>query len=198
MTGLVLLAAGESARMGTPKQVLSYGGRSLLRRAAQEALASGCRPVVVVLGAFAHRVGEEVPDLPLQIVTNEAWREGMAGSIRAGLEAVMAGPDGLRVGSVVIATCDQPFCTAAIIRRLVACYEERECAAVQSSYAGACGVPVLVDRRLFPELLELRGTEGARRVLQRHAEDTFMVPFPAGAIDIDTPEDYAGLGPPSA
>ena len=193
MRGLVLLAAGESARMGTPKQLLQFRGRSLLRGAAEEAVASGCRPVVVVLGAFASRLAGEVADLDVRTVINLGWREGMGGSIRAGMTALLTGPAGDAVESVVIMLGDQPFCTAAYLRQLVARQEERGCSAVASSYRGTCGVPALFSRSLFPELLALRGPEGARRILQRHTGETLEVPFAAGETDVDTAEDYDRL-----
>lgn len=191
MTGLVLLAAGRSARMGTPKQLLRFGGRSLLRGAAEEALASGCSPVVVVLGAFARRLKLELAELPVRIVTNEAWREGMGGSIRVGMDALLSQPDGDPVDAAVLMVCDQPFCTATHLRRLVVCHQQLKGAAVASSYGGVRGVPALFSRPLFAELLELRGPEGARRILQSHAYETWEIPFPAGAMDIDTPKDHA-------
>jgi molybdenum cofactor cytidylyltransferase len=191
MTGLVLLAAGESARMGTPKQLLQFRGRSLLRGAAETALASGCHPVVVVLGAFAARLGGEVAGLAVRTVINSRWREGIGGSIRAGMTALITGPQGEAVESVIIMLGDQPLGTAAHLRLLADRYEEQRCAAVASAYAGNRGVPALFSRPLFPELLALRGPDGARRVLERHADRTFEVDFPAGAMDVDTPEDYA-------
>jgi molybdenum cofactor cytidylyltransferase len=136
-------------------------------------------------------MAEEVADLDVRTVTNLAWREGIGASIRVGMTSLITGPDGDAVESVVIMLCDQPFCTAPFIRQLVACHEEHQCAAVASSYEGVRGVPALFGRALFPELLELSGTEGARPILQRHAQETLEVPFAAGAIDIDTPEDYA-------
>ena len=191
MTGLILLAAGESSRMGEPKQLLVFEGRTLLRRAAEEAMESGCQPVVVVLGALADRMTAELSDLPVRVVINREWQEGLGGSIRAGMEALLAGPDGDLVDAVVMTLCDQPFCTAAVIRRLVAAQEQLNSPAVASFYDGVRGVPALFGRSLFPELLELRGPEGARRILQRHADETLEVPFGDGAGDIDTPEDYA-------
>ena len=190
MTGLILLAAGESARMGQPKQLLRFGGRTLLRRAAEEAVASGCQPVTVVLGALADRMTAELSDLPVRVVINREWEEGLGGSIRAGMEALLAGPDGDRVEAVVMTLCDQPFCTAAVIRRLMAAHDELKSPAVASSYDGVRGVPALFGRALFPELLELTGPEGARRILQRHADETIEVALGDAAGDIDTPEDY--------
>ena len=193
MTGLLLLAAGESARMGQPKQLLVFQGRTLLRRAAEEALASGCQPVIVVLGAFAERLTPELSGLDVRVVINRGWQEGLGGSIREGMRALLTGPDGDAVDGVVITLCDQPFCTASYIGRLVALHDERKTSAVASSYNGVRGVPALFDRSLFPELLELRGPEGAKRILQRHASEILEVPLGDGALDVDTPEDYALL-----
>jgi molybdenum cofactor cytidylyltransferase len=104
VTGLVLLAAGESARMGRPKQLLKLEGRTLLRRAAEEALASGCWPIVTVLGAFADRLRKEVADLGVTVVTHRRWAEGlgsqsapvsMRSSVGRTKDPGSRGPDGL-------------------------------------------------------------------------------------------------------
>ena len=117
--GLLLLAAGASRRLGTPKQLLSYKGESLLRRAARTALASLCRPVVVVTGAHRESVESEIADLPLEIVFNEEWAMGMGASIRAGMEYLTARTD---THAVVVMLCDQPRVEARIINELVAAY----------------------------------------------------------------------------
>ena len=114
---LILLAAGASTRLGRPKQLLGFRGRSLLRHAAETALASVCRPVVVVLGALADRLQTELTALPVTVALNPAWAEGMAKSIRAGLKEVSSktpGPD-----AVVIMLCDQPLITAGMLDQLV-------------------------------------------------------------------------------
>ncbi len=87
-SALMILAAGASTRLGQPKQLLPFRGRSLLRHAAETALASVCRPVVVVLGAFAERLRHELNGLPVQVAMNLQWKEGMSSSIRAGLKAL--------------------------------------------------------------------------------------------------------------
>ena len=84
--GAIILAAGASTRMGQPKQLLSFEGRSLLRRAADAALASKCEVVVAVLGANALRVMEEIEDVPVLVALNENWSEGLGASVHAGLE----------------------------------------------------------------------------------------------------------------
>ncbi|HKG12318.1 MAG TPA: NTP transferase domain-containing protein, partial [Pyrinomonadaceae bacterium] len=87
--GAVILAAGSSSRMGSPKQTLQYGGESLLRRAALAALGAGCRPVIVVTGANAELSRRELDGLDVREVLNTLWETGMASSVRAGVEGLV-------------------------------------------------------------------------------------------------------------
>jgi molybdenum cofactor cytidylyltransferase len=191
--GVVILAAGAATRMGAVKQLLPFGGRSLLRHTAEEALASECGPVVVVLGAHAEQLQDELRELPVQVVVNPRWPEGMGTSIRAGMTAVTAAPGGAGLTAVLLTICDQPFFSADLVHRLLAAREESGSPLVASAYGETRGVPALFHHSLFPELLALDGPEGARRVIQAHAAETATVPFPEGAFDLDTPEDYAQL-----
>ena len=185
----IILAAGASERMGEPKQLLPFQGRSLLRHAALTALASRCRSVFIVLGAQAERLAEEVNDLAVQIVENPAWADGMGTSIRAGIAALsVENTDG-----ALLMLCDQPLITAATLDELVTLYEQAQPSAVASAYAGALGVPALFSRALFPELLALPGQAGAKQVLLRHQAHVKAVAVAAGQLDVDTPADYARL-----
>jgi molybdenum cofactor cytidylyltransferase len=192
--GVVVLAAGASRRMGEPKQLLRYGGESLLRRAVQAALGSRCRPVVVVLGAHAEVLRGEAAGA--QVVVNEEWAEGMSSSIRCGLRALDAATPVL-ADAAILTLCDQPFVTSEVIDRLVAAYEEKRPALVASRYESGgeatTGVPALFSRELFAELMELRGAEGAKRVITRHASEATHVSVPEASFDVDTPEDYRSL-----
>lgn len=191
--GIVVLAAGASTRMGlaaTPKQLLVYKEQTLIRRAAETALASVCRPVVVVLGANAVAVGGEL-ELPLIVTRNHEWETGMGSSLRAGLEAVLAADAG--VAAVVVLLCDQPFVTAELIDTLIERRRETGKTIVATEYDGARGVPALFARELFAELQALSGHEGARQIIRKHPNDTVAVPFAGAAIDIDTRDDYLSL-----
>lgn len=191
--GVVILAAGAATRMGAVKQCLPFRNRSLLRHTAEEALASRCHPVVVVLGAHAERASVEIRDLPVQGVVNPRWPEGMGTSIRCGVNALITGPEGAKVEAVVLTVCDQPYFSADTVRKLLAAQQQSRSPIVAAEYGGTRGVPALFSRSLFPELLVLEGQEGARRVILARTEETVGVPFPEGAFDLDTPEEYARL-----
>ena len=177
--------------MPGPKQLLRFGGVTLLRHAAQTAVAARCGPVVVVLGAAAtaKQFRFELVDLDVTVVENHKWKEGMSSSIRAGIEALEAGsPE-----AVLLMTCDQPYVTAAVLQQLVAAFHKDHPPAVACAYAGTIGVPALFDHSLFGELKGLEHDQGAKRVLERHLSRIGSIPFEQGAVDIDTPEDVPKL-----
>jgi molybdenum cofactor cytidylyltransferase len=173
--------------MGSPKQLLRIEGSTLVRRAAETALASRCQGVYVVVGAAAESVRREVLDLPLVVVENRCWERGMAGSVRAGIEAVEAARPEL--DAAILAPVDQPRIHPALLDRLIEVFEGGEHGIVASAYAGTVGAPALFARRHFGELTALSGDRGAKSVLLAHPAETARVPFPDGSIDLNTPED---------
>lgn len=187
----VILAAGASTRMGLPKQLLPFRGRSLLRHAVQVALTSPCRPVLVIIGAEAHRMREELQGLDVLAAENASWREGIASSIRTAIEALVGLPE--PPDAALFMLCDQPLVTSELLNCLVNTYQAGSHLAVGCDYGDTLGVPALFDRELFPELMNLRGNQGAKRVLQARAGRAAFVHFPDARIDIDTHEDYARL-----
>lgn len=189
--GAIVLAAGGSTRMGRPKQTLRFRGETLIRRAALAALGAGCRPVVVVTGAHAEPVREELFGLDVREVWNESWATGMASSVRAGLAALLeADAD---ASAVVLLLCDQPYVTAEHVASLVAAHRDTGRAVVASEYGEDYGVPSLFARALFEELARLEGGAGAKQIIKRHAHETHLLPFPEGAFDVDTPDDFTRL-----
>jgi molybdenum cofactor cytidylyltransferase len=186
---LIVLAAGASTRMGKPKQLLPYQGRSLLRYTVEQAIASKAQPIVVVLGAYAELIQPNIKDLPIDVVENPSWSQGMSTSIHVGMSAL----DMTSVDAVIITLCDQPFVSAQIFDRLIETYHSIHSAIVASKYQQTCGVPALFDRALFPHLLELKGQAGAKRIIDQYPNHLHAVPFEPGAIDIDTPDDYENL-----
>lgn len=176
MIAAVVLAAGGSARLGEPKQLVTLAGETLLERTVRTAREAGCSPVVVVLGAAAEQIVAACDLSDAVVVVNEFWAEGMGASVRLGVAEVQ-GADG-----VVLMTCDQPAVTAGHLRALMASGE-----VAGSAYAGRVGVPAYFPAAEFAGLLELRGDSGARELLRGVAG----VDLPGGEVDVDTVEDLA-------
>jgi molybdenum cofactor cytidylyltransferase len=191
---VVVLAAGGSSRLGTPKQLVRWRGRTLLRRAAETALAGSSGPVVVVLGAQAAALRAELAGLPVHVAVNRRWRDGMASSLRAGGRAARAasGRDG--PAAILVLTCDQPYVTPGLLRRLVRRFRHGA-PLVACAYAGTMGVPALFAAAHLGELLALRGDEGAKQLLVRHHSVVAPVPFARGACDVDSAHDLQQLSP---
>ena len=189
--GLILLAGGASERLGRPKQLLSYQGQSLLQHSVQAATASRAQPVVLVLGAHAADLQDEIHDSRVHVVINTGWQEGMAASIRSGVEAftkLAPAAEGL-----ILMVCDQPFVTAEVLNELIVTQEKSGKKIVACGYEDTFGPPVLFHRSLFGELLQLKGDIGARNIIRQHTDLVELIPFPRGSFDIDTEADYQQL-----
>lgn len=186
--GAVVLAAGASTRMGEPKQLLRLEGRTLLRRTVDAVFASSAWPVVVVLGAQSELIRPEVARLPVLIVENGDWKEGLSSSIRAGVGVLETFSLLLQAGLLV--TCDQPNFSAEAVARLIRVHRQGGPSIVAARYGGHPGSPALFARSHFHELMGLHGPEGARPLFARHAERFATVDLPELATDLDTPEDY--------
>jgi molybdenum cofactor cytidylyltransferase len=189
--GVIILAAGNSSRLGRPKQLLPYRGRTLVTHVAGETLSAGLRPVVVVTGAYRAEVEEALMGELVGLVYNSDWETGMASGIVAGLSNMLSLDSGL--DGVVIAVCDQPFISAALLSELAAAFETSGKGIVASAYADSMGTPVLFGSSYFEQLLSLSGSDGAKKLLLQHPADLAAVNFPDGHIDIDTAEDLRKL-----
>lgn len=188
---LILLAAGESKRMGTPKQLLAYQEGSLIRHAAIEAVESNCEPIIVVLGANADRISTELSDIPVHIAYNARWQQGMSSSIATGIIALES--INTDFNAVIVALADQPLINSRVYNRLIGRYYQNQVKAVASKYSDTIGVPAIFPRTLIPELLELKQQGGAKQLLNKYSDPAFNLDLPEAAIDIDTPADYQKL-----
>ncbi len=187
----IVLAAGASTRLGQPKQLIRINGETLLRRTTRLAIEAGSSPVFVVLASDEAHLTREMTGLAASIVINDEWQTGMASSLKCGLQAVLAVD--LNQKNVMVLVCDQPALDASILKNLLATHATRRSQMTVSRYRGTLGVPAIFPRTMFPELMELTGDQGARRLLQRHLEQVASVDFPGGEFDLDTPEDLARL-----
>lgn len=189
MTGIIILAAGSSSRLGQSKQNVIYRGQTLLQRAIETALASICAPVVVVLGANATSIIPTVRELPVNLVQNTDWAEGMSSSIRSGIiELKRVAPS---VTSVILMLCDQPFVDTHHLNLLI--MAKSKSGLVACSYDNIIGAPALFDVIYFDELIALKGHESAKKLLSKYADVVTSIPLPQGSIDIDTIEDLERL-----
>jgi molybdenum cofactor cytidylyltransferase len=183
----VVLAAGGGRRFGGPKQLASLGGVSLIRRAAALALEHCPRGVVVVTGAAAGEVAAEVADAGVRTAHNPAWREGLAGSLRVGIDALPAG----EVACLVL-LADQVLVDRDDLRRLIAAWSAAPQLVAASAYAGAVGVPAIFPVAYRARLRQLSGDGGARALIASLPEIS-RVAMPHATCDIDTPADLAAL-----
>jgi molybdenum cofactor cytidylyltransferase len=180
----IILAAGASTRMGSPKQLVLWDGETMLHRTARMASEAGCDPVIVVIGYEAKSMHAAVADLPVCCITNLDWKEGMASSLRAGVTALPT-----QAEATLLLVCDQPSLDTALLRSMLTAHHSQRGTMVACTYGDTRGIPAILPRRCFDELLRLRGDRGAKAMLE--GEKVIEVAFPGGALDLDKPEDLA-------
>ncbi len=186
----LLLAAGESSRLGRPKQLVEWEGTSLIRRAAEASIGAGCSPVVVVLGAEVERSLQELKGLDAEVVINNDWKAGMGASIGFGIRSIQALlplPE-----AVLISLCDQPHVTADQLRPFLDAFREARSDVIAAFYNDVAGVPALFSSKLFPDLAALKGEKGAREII-RNSPDATTIPLPEAGIDVDDDQDLDRL-----
>ncbi len=192
MISAIVLAAGESRRMGTTKQLLEWRGSTLLGWVLDTLLASPLDEIILVVGHDAERILERTSNPRVKAVLNPDFRRGMSTSLRRGLTAMDP-----RAEAFLVALADQPAVPAQAVRELIACfrgsYPEKKIAV--PAHLGRRGHPVLFSRDYLDEFLALTGDVGGRDILARHPEDVLLVEARTDAVllDVDTPEDYQSL-----
>ena len=185
--GLVL-AAGGSSRLGSPKQLLPWRGRTLLEHVVAQACASGLDEVLVVLGATAEQILAQVELGRARVVRNPDYASGMASSLRAGLAGL--GPE---VQRAVVILGDQPAVSGELLDTLLALQAEKGLPAAALSFGGLLHPPVVLHRSLWPSLRSLEGDVGCRALIRGRPELVAALPVPGDSrhpADVDTMEDY--------
>jgi molybdenum cofactor cytidylyltransferase len=187
MISAILLAAGQSKRMGELKQLLPFGSETIIERSIQNLLRTRIDELIVVLGHRAGEVAERISRLPVTVAINEAYLEGMTSSVQIGLAAV--NPE---AGAFLLALVDQPRIPPSIIDRLIDLYRQSGAKIVKPRYQGQSGHPVIIDLTLRDEILRLPPSVGLNQVTRAHSEETIYMDVDSSAVveDIDTPEDY--------
>jgi molybdenum cofactor cytidylyltransferase len=188
----LVLAAGRSTRMGAVNKMLAQiGGKPLVRIAAEQALASRARPVIVVTGHEREKVESALKGLPVRLVHNPNYVDGLGTSLKVGIAAVPEESD-----AVIVCLGDMPQVDAALIDRLIAAFDpERGGLVVVPSIDGRRGNPVVWSRRFFQDLMGIQGDVGARYLIGNYAESVVEVPVAgeAALTDVDTPESLSAV-----
>ncbi len=181
----VVLAAGQSTRMGRNKMLLEIGGRTLVRRAVTTAFTAGLDPVLVVVGHQSDKVRGELSGLPCTPVLNGEYASGMNTSLRAGIVAL---PDD--VAAAVVLLGDMPLVDAAMVRSLVEALRRGNRPLAVSIYGDVVAPPIAYGRALFPELRALTAEACGKSVIKRHRAEATELRWPSETLtDLDEPAD---------
>ncbi len=187
----VLLAAGESKRLGQPKQLVPFNGKPMIQQVVSKLIDAGWQHIVVVLGSKGDSIVDVLQGHELELVFNNNWRKGMGNSLSFGVKAVLKKwPD---TENLLISVCDQPFITTAHLIKLKNGMKEAGCSILASGYSDTFGPPIICGAKFFPRLLQLDGEKGAKSVFANHENELKVIPCEEGAIDIDTPEDLNNI-----
>jgi molybdenum cofactor cytidylyltransferase len=190
-TTALILAAGASRRLGRPKQLVDWRGTPMLQRVIDAVAAWPVDGIALVLGAHEEEILAAIDPGDALVVVNPEWEEGIASSLRAGLDAV-ARQGGAERAFIVLG--DQPSIPPDVPAGLLAGMEDSGRPAVIPKYRYQRGNPVLIDRFLWPRLMSLEGDAGAARLLQAHPEWVHEVRFDhPPPRDVDTPQDLDDL-----
>lgn len=189
MISAILLAAGESRRMGRPKQLLEWQGGTLLQHSLESLLKSDADETILVLGHQAELIRNSLPDFQIKIVVNHDYQKGMASSLRQGLLALDPGSE-----AFLVVLADQPDIGPDIVSRLIREFRQAspERGIVRPVSRGLPGHPVLFHIRYLQEALQLHGDVGARQIVAGHPAEILDIEVEDDGIvnDIDTPEEY--------
>ena len=186
---ILILAAGNSSRLGSPKQLVTFMGKTLIESITEVAL-SISEEVLIVLGGNADLILSKLErfESEISIEFNPNWQQGMWSSIRTGIEKLAEKSD-----LILILLSDQPFISKVLLQDMLQTYANYKNPVVACVYNNTLGVPILFNKSVFPELLKLTGDQGAKSFLHLYENRISTVDFPEGIFDIDTIEDVENL-----
>lgn len=190
-TGVIILAAGSSSRLGSPKQLVSFQGKTLIQKMIDLVEAFPFAEKKLVLGAHSAAISEQIHTKDVQPIWNENWAEGIGSSIRFGLASCLSTSPDLK--NLLILLTDQPFVSQNLILQMLELQSQQLSGITACIYEEIIGVPAIFSATFFPDLLNLQGDTGARKIIQQHLNQVKTISFPKGKIDIDEPQDLEKL-----
>ncbi|MEM7551354.1 MAG: nucleotidyltransferase family protein [Bacteroidota bacterium] len=189
-TSILILAAGNSSRLGRPKQSVTFEGKTLLEKTIQAGKISNAQSTYVVLGFSYNKLMKDLDLSHEFILINEEWNLGMGNSLKYGVSKIMELEP--KTEAIIVSVCDQPYLSASIFNGLLGRFQGDQ-KIVASYYSGIQGVPALFSKTYFKEILNLQDESGAKYLLNKYKERVVSVAFEKGEIDIDTPDDLSLL-----
>jgi molybdenum cofactor cytidylyltransferase len=181
----IVLAAGASSRLGSPKQLLQWRDRPLLAHSIERAQAVLFERVIVVLGANSDAIQTAVDLSAVRTIANPDWKQGIASSIKMGIQAL---PETATAAFILL--CDQPLINADHLQNLLNVWQDNQSHIVASQYPNSVGVPALFPSEYFPSLLALTGDKGAKALLTKFADKLLTISLPEAELDIDNVADF--------
>lgn len=184
---ILILAAGESKRLGKIKQLLKHRGKSLIESTVERAVSTSSK-VVVVLGAYYQQIHVTIQHHPVIVAENSQWREGVASSIRIGLETAL--DQYPYIDGIMILLADQPLVANDHIQTITGQATNENDIIIATAYGGIVGVPAYIPKRYFDALRKLEGNIGAKQLINENRNQVKVIKLDAAAIDIDTQQDW--------
>jgi molybdenum cofactor cytidylyltransferase len=191
----VVLAAGESSRMGRPKALLPIQGVRFIEKIVTSLKSTRIEKIVVVLGHDAEEMRQKIADLPVAIVINNDYKNGQLSSLVAAIREIDSWKSPAEVDGILVHLVDHPYISAPLVDAMIARFYESKKLIVVPRYRGRRGHPVIFSRSLFPELQNAPLEQGAKTVVHAHQDDALEIDTDdeGVTIDIDTPEEYQDL-----
>lgn len=183
----IILAAGEASRMGAPKQLLSFKGKTLVEKIVELTTALPNSSTIVVTGAYKKEVEQKLINYPINCIYNPSWPEGMGSSISAGVHlAEHENPEG-----ILIILADQVAIQPSHLMNLIQTfYLKNGQFCICSFYNQVKGVPAIFPKHWFELLKKFKGDQGAKKLFNERPEEVYALALDEAAIDIDTPKDW--------
>ena len=185
---IIILAAGGSTRLGKPKQLLKYEGKTLIENCIESVIMLAPKTQInVVLGAYFFEILPFVQNYEVNILENRNWQNGMSASIKMG---VLAGLES-NSDAILFLTSDQIFVTKAYLKTLITEFKNNQSKICASIYEQEMGIPMIVPKDFFDDLLRLEGDKGGKFLTKKYPSQTRVIAFEKGIVDIDTIEDVS-------